>query len=105
MKIKIAIEDFFGENIEFREVDASCPFEMFGLRFAAHKNIDYSTRNKWRVTELSTGSGINRGETRIEAIKRAKEMLEKIGEDSVKEVVKKRLRQQKKIKCQPSTKL
>jgi len=96
MKIKIAMENFFVDKIEFQEINASCPFEMFGLKFAAHKGVGYN--KQWKVSEISTGFGISKGKTRSEAIQNAKETLNRVGEEKANKEVKKQLRRQKKLR-------
>ncbi len=98
MKITIPMESFDGA-MEFVEVDASMPFEMFGFTFATHRRVIIEIPSKesgWVVVEISCGAVVQRGDTRAEAIRKAKETLQRVGEERLRKEVKKRLRQQKK---------
>jgi hypothetical protein len=97
MKITVPMEHMDGK-MEFFEVDASCPFEMFGYTFAAHRglNADGSASTVWRVSEVSCGASVLRAETRAEAVRRAKIALADVGEKRLRQEVSKTLKRQKK---------
>lgn len=96
MKITIPMQRLDG-TMEFHEVDASIPFSMYGLTFAAHRRVipGIPKTDGWVCVETSSGAVVRYGDTRIQAIRRGKELLEAAGADKVKKEVNKQRRLQK----------
>jgi len=69
---------------ETAQAKAYLPFEMYGHTFAVHKSHEYI--NYWNVSEVSKGIAVcyNQGK-RQDAIKKAKEILGRVGEKGFKE--------------------
>ena len=85
MKIKLALIHT-GGKVEFHEVKATMPFELFGYTFAAHPVVNPDGTFKdpkkcgWVVTEASSGAIAARGDRRSEAIENARRALVDAGE-------------------------
>lgn len=86
MKIKLGLMHRDGK-IEFHEVKATMPFEVFGYTFAAHPVVNPDGTFKdpkkcgWAVTEASSGAIAAFGDLRCEAIENAKRALVGAGEE------------------------
>jgi len=60
--MKITIQVMTDKGISYADIDGSMPFEMHGLRFAAHRRYSPGIPDKileWRVSETSTGMGVS----------------------------------------------
>jgi hypothetical protein len=86
MKIKLALMHSSGK-IEFHDVKATMPFQVFGYTFAAHPVVNpdgtYKDPKKcgWAVTEVSSGAIAAYGDLRREAIENARMVLAVEGEE------------------------
>ena len=92
MKIKLSLMHRDGK-IEFHEVKATMPFELFGFTFAAHPAVKadgtFQDPKKcgWVVTEASSGAAAAYGDTRRGVIEYAKSKMESVGADRVRETI------------------
>jgi hypothetical protein len=84
MEIEISIKTKAG--YKRIKIKGSMPFEMYGHRFAAHRN--YAFPALWNVAELLTGCSVSREfQTRKMAVLMAKKTLETIGKADFKKYV------------------
>ena len=101
MKIMLRFESFSGHKITSVEVDAQMPFDMHGLTFAVHRNVNhYGNINRyedkrWVVSEITTGAAVHYGKTRGEAIANAHKILTDEGAEKTQKTVRKYRRSNK----------